>query len=92
MGSRLPVCVSLFILHLFFSFLLSRCSLMDQLILLIMTPFTRLPSVRHGFMQLRFIHSFVHLPPHLSTLVILSAVHFLCQHQVLQTNFPCLLD
>lgn len=39
-----------------------------------------------------FIHSFVHLPLCPSTLVILSAVHFLCQHQVLQTNFPCLLD
>lgn len=67
--NRLPVCgcVSVFILHLFFSFLLSRCSLMDQLIFLIMTPFIRLPSVRHGFMQLRFIH----LPLHLSTLIIL---------------------
>lgn len=75
--NRLPVCgcVSVFILHLFFSFLLSCCSLMDQLIFLIMTPFIRLPSVRHGFMQLRFLH----LPLHLSTLIILivSALVFL---------------
>lgn len=37
---------------------------MDQLIfiIIIIIMFTRLPSVRHGFMQLRFIHA---LPPHL---------------------------
>lgn len=44
-----------------FSPLFSRCSVMDWLILIIfIIIFTRLPSVRHGSMQLRFIHL---LPP-----------------------------
>lgn len=39
-----------------------------------------------------FIHSSVHLPLHLSTLIILAAVRFLCEHQVLHINFPFLLN